>query len=76
MGHFGPFTKEQKQELMHVAVCRLLEPDGMYEQVGVDDDGWPHFEQNHQIAHTDIKAQEQLLKERIIQYFNKSDEDD
>ena len=25
------FTKEQKQDLMHVAVCSLLSPSGYYE---------------------------------------------
>ena len=39
------FTKEQKQDLMHVAVCTLLSQSGYYEIEGYDDDGWPHFRQ-------------------------------
>ena len=39
------FTKEQKQDLMHVAVCTVLMPSGYYEIEGVDKDGWPHFKQ-------------------------------
>jgi hypothetical protein len=39
------FSKEEKQDLMHIAVCTLLSYDGYYEFVGRDDDGWPHFKQ-------------------------------
>ena len=39
-------TKEQKQDLMHVAVCSLLVPSGYYEIEKVDDDGWPHRRAN------------------------------
>src|ERR1041384_6696373 len=39
------FTKEQKQDLMHVAICTLLTPSGFYELEGKDADGWPHFKQ-------------------------------
>ena len=30
------FTKEEKQDLMHIAVCRLFTDDGHYEFVGRD----------------------------------------
>ena len=33
------FTKEEKQDLMHIAVCRLLSYEGYYEFVGRDADG-------------------------------------
>ena len=39
------FTKEQKQDLMHIAVCNLLAPSGYYELERVDEEGWPHFKQ-------------------------------
>ena len=39
----GSFTKEEKQDLMHIAVCRLLSYDGYYEFAGRDADGWPHY---------------------------------
>ena len=35
------YTKEQKQDLMHVAVCSLLSPSGYYELENVDAEGWP-----------------------------------
>src|SRR5450759_2314535 len=37
------FSKEQKQDLMHVAVCSLLSQSGYYKLEGYDDEGWPHF---------------------------------
>ena len=36
------FSKEQKQDLMHIAVCSLLSASGYYELEAVDEDGWPH----------------------------------
>ena len=33
------FSKEQKQDLMHIAVCSLLSQSGYYEIEGVDEDG-------------------------------------
>ena len=39
------FTKEQKQDLMHIAICSLLSRSGYYEMEGVDADGWPHYKQ-------------------------------
>ena len=37
------FTKEQKQDLMHIATCRLFSLSGHYELEHVDEDGWPHY---------------------------------
>ncbi len=63
------FTKEEKRDLMHVAVCRLLSEDGHYRFVGRDADGWPHYELTSKIPPTDLGGQERLLKEKIIGYF-------
>lgn len=63
------YTKEEKQDLMHVATCHLLSTEGYYEFKGMDDDGWPHFSQVRVIPVDGVKAQERLLKECIIEYF-------
>lgn len=63
------FTKEQKQDLMHVAVCTLLSQLGYYAPVGKDDDGWPHFDMIQQPPANGIKEQEQMLKECVVRYF-------
>lgn len=70
------FTKEEKQDLMHIAVCRLLSYDGHYEFVGRDDEGWPHYKLISKIPPADLAGQEQLLKQRIITYFNELEEEE
>lgn len=63
------WTKEQKQDLMHIAVCTLLSRDGYFVMIGKDDDGWPHFENIQPVPAADLKSQEQLLKECVVTYF-------
>ena len=69
------YTKEEKQDLMHVATCHLLSTEGYYEFQGLDDEGWPHFNQVRIIPVDGVKAQERLLKERIIEYFKSKSEE-
>lgn len=66
------FTKEEKQDLMHVAVCTLLEEDGYYEFIGRDEDGWPHWESRRPFTIKGVKDQEHILKTKIISYFEAS----
>lgn len=63
------FTKEEKQDLMHIAACRLLSYEGYYEFVGRDADGWPHWREIKPFTTKGLKAQETILKESIIRYF-------
>jgi len=63
------FTKEEKQDLMHIAVCRLMSYDGVYVFAGRDQDGWPHWRQVKTISVQGVKEQEQRLKEHAITYF-------
>ncbi|MFI5133958.1 MAG: hypothetical protein ACHQEB_06460 [Chitinophagales bacterium] len=63
------FTKEQKQDLMHVAVCSLLSQSGYYELEGTDEDGWPHFKQLKPMPEMDTIEQENFLKDHILLYF-------
>lgn len=73
-GHIKPsFTKEEKQDLMHIAICRLLSEDGYYEFEGLDTEGWPHWKLSKKIPAQSLKDQENLLKEKIIQYFKNHD---
>lgn len=64
------FSKEEKQDLMHVAVSSLLEQDGYYEYVGRDHDGWPHWKVARPFTVKGPEEQEKILKEKIIQYFH------
>ena len=64
------FTKEQKQDLMHVGVCTLLSQKGYYALQGRDNDGWPHFAAMETVPAKGVLEQEHLLKECILLYFN------
>jgi len=67
------FTKEQKQDLMHVAVCQLLSSSGYYEMERVDEDGWPHFRQLKPMPDMNTADQEHFLKDHILLYFEQHD---
>jgi len=62
------FTKEEKQDLMHVAVCTLLEGE-YYEFEGRDQDGWPHFKLIKKFELQGLDDQELYLKKKVIEYF-------
>lgn len=63
------FSKEQKQDLMHVAVCRLLSLRGIFEFEGRDKDGWPHFRQVEALPVHGLEQQEQLLRQCVLEYL-------
>lgn len=65
----GKFSKRQKEELMHIATCRLLSEMGFYELEGLDQDGWPHWKLIKPIPSYAAMEQEMLLKGLAIDYF-------
>ena len=67
----GPlkFNKRQKEELMHIATCRLFSAMGFYELEGLDQDGWPHWRLVKAIPNYTLLEQEMILKSLIIDYF-------
>jgi hypothetical protein len=65
-------TKEQKQDLMHVAVCTLLSQSGYYILEGKDEEGWPHFKQLKEIPSLHVAEQENFLKDHVLLYFEKN----
>ena len=64
------FTKEEKQDILHLAVCKLLTPYGYFKFDKVDEDGWPHWEEKKPIKNFTSKQQDALLKEAILSYFD------
>jgi hypothetical protein len=67
------FTKEQKQDLMHIAICTVLMPSGYYELEQVDADGWPHFKQLKAMPEMHPIQQENFLKDHILLYFQQNE---
>ncbi len=68
----GPmkFNKRQKEELMHIATCRLFSAMGFYELEGLDQDGWPHWRSVKPIPNYTLLEQEMIIKSLIIDYFD------
>jgi len=74
LGQIGEkFTKEQKQDLMHIAICRLLSPSGFYELEQVDDEGWPHYRQLKPMPDLNPIEQENFLKDHVLLYFSENE---
>ena len=67
------FTKEQKQDLMHIAVCSLFAQSGYYELEGRDIDGWPHYRQLKSLPPLSAIEQENFMKDHILLYFESHD---
>lgn len=65
------FSKEEKQDLMHIGICRVLSLSGYYELIGSDKDGWPHWRLVKKLPHFDLLEQEKLLKMHVLDYFKK-----
>jgi hypothetical protein len=65
------FKKDDKINLMHIAICTLLEPYGFYEFDFIDDDGWPHFNNTAKLPALKAGEQTVLMKEALVNYFLK-----
>ena len=63
------FKKDEKVNLMHIAICRLLEPYGYYEFDYVDKEGWPHYTIKEELPPLKAGEQSVLMKEAIVNYF-------
>ena len=63
------FKKDDKVNLMHIAICRLLEPFGYYEFEFYDADGWPHYKALEELPPLKTGEQTVLIKEAIVLYF-------
>lgn len=66
---YNTFKKHEKTDLMHVAICTVLEPYGYYQFIGKDEDEWPHFELVKELPALNEAEQQALMKEAIVEYF-------
>ena len=64
------FNKDEKVNLMHIAICKLLEPYGYYAFDFFDDDGWPHYKIVTELPNLKPGEQTVLMKEAIVNYFD------
>lgn len=73
LGKIGvEFKKDEKINLMHIAICRLLEPFGYYKFDYFDKEGWPHYSVVEKLPSLKAGEQSVLMKEAIVQYFLES----
>lgn len=63
------FKKDEKLDLMHIAICKLLEPFGYYEFDFIDKQGWPHYNSKEQLPNLKAGEQSILMKQAIVEYF-------
>lgn len=65
------FSKEEKQDLMHIAICKVMSYAGYYELEGIDGEGWPHWKALKKLPHFDLSEQEKVLKIQVMEYFER-----
>jgi hypothetical protein len=63
------FKKDDKVNLIHIAICKLLEPYGYYQFDFFDKEGWPHYTLKQELPSLKAGEQSVLMKEAIVQYF-------
>ncbi len=68
---FKSFSKEEKQDLMHIGTCKVLSFSGYYTLEGKDQEGWPHWKLEKKLPSISLKEQEELLKMHVLEYFDK-----
>ena len=65
------FSKEEKQDLMHIGICKVLSLSGYYVLEGLDAEGWPHWKMVKKVPNVSLTEQERLLKMHVIEYFER-----
>ncbi|MFY0688317.1 MAG: hypothetical protein JXQ90_14180 [Cyclobacteriaceae bacterium] len=63
------YSKEEKQDLIHIGICKVLSLDGYYRLEGLDEEGWPHWTLMKELPKLSLPEQERLLKIQAIEYF-------
>ncbi|MBU2020324.1 MAG: hypothetical protein KJ941_11820 [Bacteroidetes bacterium] len=66
---YKEFSKQEKTDLLHVAICTILEPSGYYSFEKRDEQGWPHFKLVKPLPELADREQQHLIKEALIEYF-------
>jgi hypothetical protein len=66
---YKKFSKDEKLDVMHIAICTLLEPYGYYEFQGHDSEGWPHWKRNEKLPPLNPAQQTNLMQESVLEYF-------
>lgn len=63
------YSKEEKEDFMNLAICRILSLSGYFSYHGIDSYGWPEWKQEKSFPRLELDQQEAMLKAHIVQYF-------
>jgi hypothetical protein len=67
------FKKDEKLDVLHIAICRVLSSYGFYELEGQDEEGWPHYIIKEKLPNLKGGEQSILMKQAIVRYFDDED---
>jgi hypothetical protein len=65
------YSKDEKQNLMHIATCAVLSEFGYYELEHTDNEGWPHYKLIKALPKMPLGEQDLMLRQAVIRYFEK-----
>ncbi|NNM94832.1 MAG: hypothetical protein HKL88_05130 [Bacteroidia bacterium] len=66
---YRKLSKDEKQDVLHIAFCTLLEPLGYYAFRGTDGDGWPHWDSAMALPPMKPGEQKEMIMKAILNYF-------
>ena len=69
---FRKYSKDEKIDIIHIAVCTLLEGYGYYEFIGRDEEGWPHWKSTEKLPFLKPGEQDRLIRLAVLEYFRKN----
>ena len=64
------YERQEKVNVLHVAICKILTPFGFYKFDRIDEDGWPHYTELKAIKNLSESQQELLMKEAVLKYLS------
>lgn len=69
LGRIKRFEKEEKQDLINLGLTTILSLGGFFKFSHLDEEGWPHYEQQKLMDKVDLKNQVRLIKSLCVRYF-------
>ena len=67
-----PYTREEKMDLINLGKCTLLARSGYLEQTGMDDGGWPVFQEKDSLKSLTPSFLNYTLKRAAFDYFHEN----
>ena len=64
------YDRDEKINVLHVAICKLLSNYGYYKFDSIDKDGWPHYIEIKALKNLSELEQQNLIKKAIINFLN------